>query len=161
MKEEDRLEEIMNNVMAAINTTGIAYNINSAGFYVRRKASDLLLKRVETFDTLETLDYIGHDGGEKFKTRFFKFLEEPKHSEVHGDYWADDDKYVIIQISRCCEMDQEYWQNYADWCGYDTPEEAQYNYGDPTPSYIRMNIRIPKGDIRNFVMKYAQYFWKY
>lgn len=152
MKKE-KLSEVMGNVMAALNTFGIEYDTNTSGFGVKRKVNEL--------KTEETIEYLGFDGGDNFKTKFFKFIEEPHYSNVRGAYWADDGKYVIIQFSRLYEMSAEDWQNYADWCGYDTPEEAQCQFGEPTSSYIRMNMRVAKGNIESFLMRYAQYFWKY
>ena len=139
--------------MAALNTFGIEYDTNTSGFGVKRKVNELKKE--------ETIEYLGFDGGDNFKTKFFKFIEEPHYSNVRGAYWADDGKYVIIQFSRLYEMSAEDWQNYANCCGCDDPEEAQCQYGEPTSSYIRMNMRVAKGNIESFLMKYAQYFWKY
>lgn len=132
---------------------GIEYDTNTSGFCVKRKVNEV--KREET------IEYKGFDGGDNFKTKFFKFIEEPHYSNVRGAYWADDGKYVIIQFSRLYEMSAEDWQNYANCCGCDDSEEAQCQYGEPTSSYIRMNMRVAKGNIEGFLMRYAQYFWKY
>lgn len=56
-------------------------------------------------------------------------------------------------------MDDNDWQEYANMCGYDDPCEAQAMCGDPQTTYIRLNVRIPKGAIDLFVHRYAHYCW--
>ena len=150
----EKTKKIMANVMAALNTFGVEYDTNVIGYGVERSLSDLVKGE-------EIVDYIGFDGGDNFKTKFAEFIEKPHYYKVSGAYWADDDKYVVIQFSRLYEMDEEDWQEYANWCGCEDPMEAQCNYGDPSPSYIRMNVRITKGNIDSFVRRYARYCWEW
>lgn len=78
---------------------------------------------------------------------------------MRGWYWADSDDYVVIQFARSYNMDDNDWQEYANMCGYDDPCEAQAMCGDPQTTYIRLNVRIPKGAIDLFVHRYAHYCW--
>lgn len=151
---ENKTERVMANVMAALNTFGVEYDTNTYGFGVQRNLSELV-------DREETVDYIGFDGGDNFKTKFAEFIEKPHYYKVSGAYWADDDKYVVIQFARLYEMTEEDWREYASLCGCEDPMEAQCNYGDPSPSYIRMNVRVSKGKMANLVRRYARYCWEW
>lgn len=150
---ENNTERVMEHVMSTLNTVGVEYATNTRGFDVQRELSELV-------DSVETVDYIGFDGGDNFKTKFAEFIGKPHYYKVRGAYWADDDKYVVIQFARLYEMTDEDWQEYASWCGCEDIMEAQWNYGDPSPSYIRMNVKVIKEDLERFVNMYAYHCWK-
>lgn len=148
----NKTEKIMMNVMAALNTFGVEYDTNEeCGFGLKRNLSDLVKE--------ETLEFIEFDGGDNFKTKFDNFCKKPHYYKANGAYWADDDGYVVIQFARLYEMDDEDWREYANSCGCDDPYEAQCIYGGPSPSYIRINVKIAKGNIHSFVSRCAHYCW--
>lgn len=143
MGNKEKLKRAMANVMAAFNTSGVEYDTNAYGVGdFERNLSEL--------NGEETID---NERG------FLEFLTRPHYARPRGEWWADDNKYVVIQFSRRYEMDAEDWADWADWCGCENPEEAQCNFGDPSPSYIFINIRVPKGSIDSFVRRYARYCW--
>lgn len=138
----EKIKRVMANVMAAFNAVGVEYDTNVHGCNLERQLSEL--------NGEETID---NERG------FLEFLTRPHYAKPRGFWWADDNKYVVIQFSRRYEMDAEDWDDWAGWCGCENPEEAQYNFGDPSPSYIFINIRVPKGSIDSFVRRYARYCW--
>ena len=111
----EKTKRIMANVMAALHTFGIEYNTNVTGYRVERSLSELV-KEGE-----ETVDYIEFNVEDNFKTKFKEFIEKPHYYIVSGAYWANDDKYVVIQLSRLYEMDDKYWNDYANWYGCKNP----------------------------------------
>lgn len=151
----EKTRKVMANVMAAINTFGIEYDTNFVGCRVERKLSDLL-KGGKPVKYLEDAS----DGGKRFQTKWSNFISGPHYRKVRGDCWADDGDSVIIQFSRLYEMNEEDWIEYAYSCGCESPFEAQCCYGDPEPSYKRLNIRVPKGAIESFLRSVARYCWE-
>lgn len=151
-KRKNEEQRKMRNVMAALHTYGIEYDTNVIGSRVERRLSDLEQKA-------ETVEYIGDDGGDEFKAKFAEFCGRTHYCGIHGACWADDNKFVVVQLSRLYEMDAQDWKEYAEWCGCEDITEAQASYGDPASSYIYINVRVAKGNIANFVRRYARYCW--
>ena len=138
----EKIIKVMENVMAALNTWGTEYDVNTCGFNSRKSKESILRNEPNI------VDFKGFDGGKTFKTKFEKFANKPHYSKVIGNCWADDGEFVLIQFFRYYEMDEEDWDNYAAWCGVEDPAEAQAMYGDPEVSRIYMNIRVKKGNTR-------------
>ena len=152
----EKTEDIMRNVMAALNTYGVEYDTNVWGHEVERQISYLVDGKTKTLDNPQ-FDFM--PGFKEFIEAFKEFVDTPHYSKVRGWYWADSDDYVVIQFARSYNMDDNDWQEYANMCGYDDPCEAQAMCGDPQTTYIRLNVRIPKGAINLFVQRYAHYCW--
>lgn len=150
-KMKNETTKIMNNVMAALNCDGIDYSIGI------HNGSPIMWSKEQLFKRESSL--INYDE-EDFQSKFEEFAMMPHHYKIEAAYWADDDKCVIIQLQRLYKMEEEEWKKYAEICGYDTPDEAVFYCGNPSSSYIRMNVRIDKYHTKDFVQKYAHYFWK-
>lgn len=147
----DKLNSIMNNVMAALNTFGIEYDVNEVrGFSISCSKENLLKSEQEILNFQEN---------KAFKDAFKSFAERPQHSRISGKCWADDADSVIIQFSRSYIMTDKDWDDFAYMCGCSDPFEAQALYGDPDVSHIYFNVRVPKGKIHRFVSSYAHFCW--
>lgn len=150
----------MENVMAALNTFGIEYDPYEYGFEVEKDLLYLKNRTNQEFGKMEEIpvDLINFAEND-FETKFEEFVNMPHFNKISGAYWADDDGYVVIQFSRMYNMTENDWDDFVAWCGCESPEEAIANYGEPSPTYIYLNVRIKKGEIGGFVSKYAHYCW--
>lgn len=147
----NKLEIVMQNVMAAFNTFGIEYDVNEInGFSISRSKESLLESEQEILDFQENAT---------FQDAFKSFAERPQHSRISGKCWADDADSVIIQFSRSYIMTDKDWNDFACACGCSDPFEAQALYGDPNVGHIYFNVRVPKGKIHRFVSSYAHFCW--
>lgn len=146
----NKLDNVMNNVMAALNTFGIEYDVNEISAVPICEEKEELLKSEQ-----EVLNFKNKNFFQNFKS----FTARPQYSRISGKCWADDGKYVIIQFKRSYIMTDEDWEKYAIMCGCSDPFEAQGLYGDPNTGYIFLNVRIEKGHLRNFVSSYAHFCW--
>ena len=147
----DKLNSIMNNVMAALNTFGIEYDVNEVcGFSLCKDQKELLKSEQKVLNFQEN---------STFRESFKSFAERPQHSRISGKCWANDADSVIIQFSRSYIMTDKDWDDFAYMCGCSDPFEAQALYGDPNVSHIYFNVRVPKGKIHRFVSSYAHFCW--
>ena len=150
-KRQEKTKKIMTNVMAALNTFGIEYDVNVSGFDVESKLKDLFKKATP-------VEYDAYKG-EAFKEEFDKFVNMPQYGYTTGTYWADDNDFVVIQFSRTYIMTDEDWEEYAAFYGYANADEAMA-CGDPSPSRIYFNAKVKKGQIDSFVRNYAKHCWQ-
>ena len=152
-KEEfmNNLNNVMNNVMAALNTFGIEYDVNVVS------TISISWKKEELLESEQEI--LNYEESATFKNSFKSFAERPHFSRISGEGWADDGNCVIIQFVRTYQMDQKDWDDYAHMCGCSDPFEAQALYGDPNVKHIFLNVLVPKGKIHSFILSYAHFCW--
>ncbi len=151
MENRNKTRKIMNNVMAALGTFGIEYDVNEIGGNWIEQEMESLKPEIETVD----FDL----NCKNFQQKFKDFAEKENYSTMSGSNWADDGGSVVVLLSRIYQMTEEDWDRYASFCGCNDPYEAQAYYGDPTPSYMYMKVRVQKGQISQFVRTVAKYCW--
>ena len=138
------------NILAALNTFGIEYGRN-CGF-----------TRFNVEKPEVVIDYRRRHFAEDAK----KFLSDrPEEggkgswSHMTGHGYVQDGEDSIIVLSRSYNYTDEDLIDFAHWCGYETFEEAQCNYGDITGRYTYLGVRVKKSDLDNFVHEVAPYCW--
>ena len=160
MTTEEKLQVVMNNVMAALHAFGICYDTNTSGIgrTLEKPLEDLLKEEsvVYTYD-----DYYDINCHCKFLKAMEAFLNKPHYAaRMSARCWADDGDFVVVQLEKLYIMDESDLLEYAHWAGFSTIEDALYNYGDPVSTYAYFNVRIKKGgDISDFVRSYARRCW--
>lgn len=140
----------MEDVMRDLNAVGIKED----EFALERNLYELEKNEVET------VDFIGNDGGEIFKNKFKEFQEIQKgcgYCLAVGEYWAEDGRNVVIQFCRMEEMYPNDFEGYVKL--YHTND--QYEIGRITGkeywNYIRLNVRVSKVKIQELVAWYKQH----
>ena len=147
------LTKIMNNVMAALNCSGIEYTPNAIGHPVQRELYIIIREG-------EPVEYAGEDGGEFFKCKFEEFIAVQQYSKITVSCWAEiTTDEVVIQFSRFYIMSEEDKEAYAAFCGYDDFEVACVMCADPSPRTKNLNVKIRKEDLYSFLRHYAKYCW--
>lgn len=139
------------NILAALNTFGIEYG-GTCGFtcFNDEKPEVVINYRRKHFaeDAKKFLSDRPEEGGKGSWS----------HMTGHGYVQDGKDTYIIV-LSRSYDHTSEELIAYAHWCGYETFEEAQCNYGDITGRYTYLGVRVKKSDLDNFVHEVAPYCW--
>ena len=147
-----RIKMIMNNVMAALNTFGVVFNTNCYSSIPLELSKEKVLEKEE-----KVVDF----KSPTFDSDFETFREMPGYARVRGKSWCEDteENTVIVQLSRLYFYTEEDWRNYANFCGFEDPVEAQYECGDPPSRYARLNVRVKGYDLDKFLEAVAKYCW--
>lgn len=145
-------EETMEIVMAVLNTSGVAYDTSKAGHSSKREMSKLLMSD----------DVIVDFDGNNFQSNFVNFISTRHYDRyVKGRYWSETENpnYVVVQLSRSYDDNENDWKNWANEHGCKSILEAQYFFGKPHFRPLTLNVRISTNQLQAFTKKVAGFCW--
>ena len=150
------------NALAAFNTFGVEYDANSVGFNpVSREKFD----NIPEEDVIEKVTFSSFGKEEK---EFLQKWEEFQAFTSGTGCWSKPTgycaaeiggKYVAVVFDRTYCMSSQDWEDYAAWCGASCPEEAQCNYGDPTPARKYFAVFLHGASLDRLVQLVAKDCW--
>lgn len=139
----EKIEKVMSNVMAALNTFGVEFDTNEwCGVRLHKSPKEVREKARVILCYDRDLNFESFVG--------FK-----------GSAWAEEGDEVIILFHKVCLLTKEEQEEYASSLGCASYMEACVNYGDPVLEGEFLAVKIPKGKdkISSFVRKIAKFCW--